>query len=90
MPAGTGYGNDRHLKKAIKRGRFSPASTSQKERKRLADRHRIDKEMARARPARPKAPTPPPPSSIDNLIGWLTGNNPLTEALRPKGKKGQR
>jgi len=95
MSAGIGYGKKKRDQKESRK--VGIAYTGGPQAARLRERNKVDKAMRDAAAAKralrqkhPKPPPPKPPSSIDNLIGWLTGNNPLTEALGPKGKKGQR
>jgi len=84
MPAGIGYGNDRHLRKAIKRKKFSPITTSEEERLRLANRRAVDRAIPQAGAG--KQTLPPPPSAGkspgEKLWGALTGNSEITDAFK--------
>jgi hypothetical protein len=79
--------NVSHLKKAIKRGKFSPASTSEAERLRLATRIRVDKAVTGRRSYPTTQPTQKPSSSaIGRLTGVLTGNTRIGDALTGEGE----
>jgi len=99
MPAGIGYGKKKRDQKESRKVGIAYTGGPQAARRR--ERDKVDKAMDKAmrdaaaakralRQKHPKSPPPKSPSSVDRMIGWLTGNNPLTEALGSKNKKGQR